>query len=106
VHHLEFFRQGRFIVLDIRANAFLHHMVRNLAGVLMTIGAGERPIEWAGEVLESRLRRTGGVTAHPYGLYLVEVDYPQEFDLPKRFLGPHFLSGLPDCREQLPCVQE
>jgi len=98
VHHLEFFEQGRFIVLDIRANAFLHHMVRNLAGVLMTIGAGERPVEWAAEVLESRLRRTGGVTAHPYGLYLVEVDYPAEFDLPRRFLGPHFLSGLPDCR--------
>ncbi len=99
IHHLELFRQGRFIVLDIRANAFLHHMVRNLAGVLMTIGAGERPVEWAAEVLESRLRRTGGVTAHPYGLYLVEVDYPAEFELPRRYLGPHFLSGLPDCRQ-------
>ncbi|MBU2256705.1 MAG: tRNA pseudouridine(38-40) synthase TruA [Gammaproteobacteria bacterium] len=96
VHHLELLQYGRFIVLDIRANAFLHHMVRNIAGVLMTIGAGERPVEWAQEVLETRVRRTGGVTAHPYGLYLVQVDYPKEFDLPKRYLGPHFLSGLPD----------
>lgn len=97
IHHLELLEYGRLIVMDVRANAFLHHMVRNFAGVLMTIGAGERPVEWAREVLESRIRRQGGVTAHPYGLYLVEVEYPEEFVLPKRFLGPHFLSGLPDC---------
>ncbi|WP_263144248.1 tRNA pseudouridine(38-40) synthase TruA [Pseudomonas sp. RIT-PI-AD] len=96
VHHLRLIEHGRFLVLDIRANAFLHHMVRNFAGVLMTIGAGERPVEWAAEVLESRVRRTGGVTAHPYGLYLVQVEYPERFDLPRRYLGPHFLSGLPD----------
>lgn len=98
IHHLELLRSGRFIVIDVRADAFLHHMVRNIAGVLMTIGAGERPVAWAGEVLDSRERRKGGVTAHPYGLYLVQVDYPEAFPLPQRFLGPHFLSGLPDCR--------
>lgn len=98
IHHLELLEHGRLIVIDVRANAFLHHMVRNFAGVLMTIGAGERPVEWAREVLESRVRRTGGVTAHPYGLYLVQVDYPEQFELPARFLGPHFLSGLPDVR--------
>ncbi|WEW97403.1 tRNA pseudouridine(38-40) synthase TruA [Pseudomonas nitroreducens] len=96
VHHLEVIEHGRFIVLDIRANAFLHHMVRNFAGVLMSIGAGERPSEWAAEVLEARDRRAGGVTAHPYGLYLVRVEYPEEFVLPERYLGPHFLSSLPD----------
>ncbi|EQM70172.1 tRNA pseudouridine(38-40) synthase TruA [Pseudomonas tohonis] len=96
VHHLHLSEHGRFIVLDIRANAFLHHMVRNFAGVLMTIGAGERPPEWAREVLESRVRRTGGVTAHPYGLYLVQVEYPEEFQLPHRYIGPHFLSWLPE----------
>ncbi|MDA7088365.1 tRNA pseudouridine(38-40) synthase TruA [Pseudomonas sp. SA3-5] len=99
VHHLKLIEHGRFIVLDIRANAFLHHMVRNIAGVLMTIGAGGQPVEWARAVLETGVRRTGGVTAHPYGLYLVQVDYPQEFDLPTRYLGPHFLSGLPDVAE-------
>ena len=96
VHHLQLLQHGKFIVIDVRANAFLHHMVRNFAGVLMTIGAGERPVEWAQQVLQTRIRRTGGVTAHPYGLYLVRVEYPEEFKLPQRYLGPHFLSGLAD----------
>ncbi|RCI70250.1 tRNA pseudouridine(38-40) synthase TruA, partial [Pseudomonas aeruginosa] len=56
MHHVRLLEHGRLIVLDIRGNAFLHHMVRNIAGVLMTIGAGERPIEWAKEVLEARDR--------------------------------------------------
>ena len=71
IYHLRVTRHGKMIVLDVRATAFLHHMVRNIAGVLMTIGAGERPVTWAREVLEGRNRREGGVTAHPYGLYLV-----------------------------------
>ncbi|MGH8382875.1 tRNA pseudouridine(38-40) synthase TruA [Pseudomonas sp.] len=93
IHHLRVTRHGKMIVLDIRASAFLHHMVRNIAGVLMTIGAGERPVGWAREVLESRERRTGGVTAHPFGLYLVQVEYQDEFALPDRYIGPHFLTG-------------
>ena len=99
VHHLEIIEHGRFIVLDIRANAFLHHMVRNIAGVLMSVAAGERPVEWVREVLERGERRSGGVTAHPYGLYLIDVEYPTEFELPQRYLGPHFLSGLADVRQ-------
>ncbi len=98
VHHLEVLQSGKFVVLDIRADAFLHHMVRNIAGVLMTIGAAERSVDWAREVLESRERRKGGVTAHPYGLYLIQVDYPPQFQLPERYLGPHFLSALIDVR--------
>ena len=103
IHHLQLLQHGRLIVIDVRANAFLHHMVRKFAGVLLTLGAGERPVEWAKEVLESRVRRTGGVTAHPYGLYLIQVDYPAEFELPERYLGPHFLSGLVDVRNDQPC---
>lgn len=98
IHHLQLIEHGRLIVLDVRANAFLHHMVRNIAGVLMTIGAGEQPVEWAREVLDGRLRSNGGVTGHPYGLYLIRVEYPEEFVLPERYLGPHFISGLPDCQ--------
>ena len=96
IHHLELLRHGQFIVLDIRASAFLHHMVRNIVGVLMQIGCGERPVEWAAEVLRARDRAQGGLTAPAYGLYLVDVTYPEHFELPRRYLGPHFLSALPD----------
>lgn len=97
LHHFEIYQWGSLIVLDVRANAFLHHMVRNFAGLLMTIGAGERSPRWAKEVLDRGERRQGGVTAPPYGLYLVQVEYPQCFDLPQRCLGPYFLSGLSCC---------
>ena len=100
LHHFEVIEFGRFIVLDVCASAFLHHMVRNFAGVLMAIGAGERPVEWAAEVLAKCERRSAGVTAHPHGLYLVQVDYPEEFEVPQRYLGPHFLSALPDVRQR------
>ena len=76
IERLEVSRRDRLISIDVVANAFLHHMVRNMAGVLMTIGAGERPVVWVEEVLASRNRRDAGVTAHPYGLYLVNVEYP------------------------------
>ncbi|HMU90518.1 MAG TPA: tRNA pseudouridine(38-40) synthase TruA [Pseudomonadales bacterium] len=81
-------RIGRLVMIDIQANGFLHHMVRNIAGVLIRIGAGEAEPEWAQQVLESRDRTRGGVTAPPQGLYLVAVGYPQRFDLPRLPLGP------------------
>ena len=83
LHRLEVSRQGPFIFIDVEANAFLHHMVRNIAGVLMSIGAGEKPVEWSREVLEARDRTLGGVTAHPSGLYLTAVGYPEEFGIPQ-----------------------
>ena len=82
VHELTLHRQGNGIVLEVEANAFLHHMVRNIAGVLMAIGTGDRPIAWAQEVLERRDRRQGGVTAPAEGLYLLAVRYPERFGLP------------------------
>lgn len=75
-------RNGEFIVLQVRANAFLQHMVRNLVGVLMAIGLGKQPAGWAAQVLASRDRRCGGVTASPSGLYLTSVQYPERFALP------------------------
>jgi len=83
VHSLEVSRRGELLFIDIEANAFLHHMVRNIAGVLMAIGAGERPVAWAAEVLKQRDRTLGGVTAPPYGLYLTHVSYPEQFSLPQ-----------------------
>ncbi|MFD1261626.1 tRNA pseudouridine(38-40) synthase TruA [Entomomonas asaccharolytica] len=94
IYHFKVIKFGKLIILDVCADAFLHHMVRNFAGLLMTIGAGERDISWAKEALEAKDRTKAGVTAPPYGLYLVNVEYPEEFDIPKRFIGPHFLSGL------------
>ncbi len=83
IHQLEVTRKNELIFIDIEANAFLHHMVRNIAGVLMAIGAGERPVEWAREVLAFRDRTLGGVTASPSGLYLTGVTYSAIFELPQ-----------------------
>lgn len=91
VKSLEVFQAGNLIVIDIRANAFLHHMVRNVAGVLMKIGSGEAEPVWAKQVLEAQDRRRGGVTAPPWGLYFVDVGYPEEFDIPAAQPGPYFL---------------
>ena len=82
IERLNVVRHGEYIVIDITANAFLHHMVRNIAGVLMEIGCGDKEPEWVQELLESRDRTAGGVTAHAGGLYLMSVDYPEQFDLP------------------------
>jgi tRNA pseudouridine38-40 synthase len=76
-------RHGELIHIRAYANAFLHHMVRNIAGVLMQIGAGEHEAIWAREVLEARDRRRGGVTAPPDGLYLTQVEYPDQFPIPR-----------------------
>lgn len=81
-------RQGELVRIHAYANAFLHHMVRNLAGVLTEIGAGERSPEWARVVLEARDRTRGGVTAPADGLYLTAVEYPEEFGLPRLSAGP------------------
>ena len=64
------------------ANAFLHHMVRNIAGVLIEVGTGEAEPDWVRAVLQGRDRTAGGVTAPPGGLYLVHVAYPKRFGLP------------------------
>lgn len=76
-------RSGDLVILDVAANAFLHHMVRNIAGVLIAIGRGERPTDWSRKVLELRDRTQGGVTAPPQGLYLTKVHYPAEFGIPE-----------------------
>jgi tRNA pseudouridine38-40 synthase len=84
IHQLSVERQQEQITIQVRANAFLHHMVRNIAGVLITIGKGEQREDWSRQVLEYRDRTLGGVTAPPQGLYLLDVEYPEEFRLKER----------------------
>lgn len=82
VHCLTVDQRSERIVLGITANGFLHHMIRNIAGVLITIGRGDRPVGWAEEVLGLRDRRLGGVTAAPDGLYFERVEYPKAYSIP------------------------
>jgi len=81
IHQLEISQKESWIWFDIKANGFLKHMVRNIVGVLVAIGAGESEPDWAREVLETRDRTMGGVTAAPDGLYLCSVSYPIKYKL-------------------------
>jgi tRNA pseudouridine38-40 synthase len=83
VEALDVHRNGEYVFLDVRANAFLHHMVRNIAGVLIEVGTGDAEAGWVRAVLEGKDRTRGGVTAPPGGLYLLAVQYPAEFELPE-----------------------
>lgn len=94
VHHLQVTRKGDLVVIDITANAFLHHMVRNIAGTLIAVGSLRKPVAWVEEVLRAKDRKLGAETAPPYGLYLVGVTYPQEFSIPTQLASPLFLSEL------------
>jgi tRNA pseudouridine38-40 synthase len=82
VERLQVSRQGEWVSIDITANAFLHHMVRNVTGLLLEVGRGDSPPERVATVLASRDRRTSAATAPPDGLYLASVRYPPEFGLP------------------------
>jgi tRNA pseudouridine38-40 synthase len=79
---VELQRCGPNIAIDFQANAFLHHMVRNLVGVLVEIGRGRASVSWAAELLAGRNRSRGAVTAPPQGLTLVRVQYPPQYALP------------------------
>jgi tRNA pseudouridine38-40 synthase len=89
VERLTVERQGEWVLIDVTANAFLHHMMRNIVGLLIEVGRGEAPPSWARQVLESRDRARGAPTAPADGLYLWDVRYPEAFGLP---------AGRPDTR--------
>lgn len=82
VYSLMVKRQGDYVAIEIEANGFLHHMVRNVAGVLMAVGRGQQSTCWPRDLLHIRDRALGGVTAPAEGLYLVQVRYADEFNLP------------------------
>lgn len=82
LHRINVTRQHDYVVIDVTANAFLHHMVRNIVGVLLPVGIHEQPVSWPGQVLAARDRRQAGITAAAAGLYLHGVTYPSSWQLP------------------------
>jgi len=89
---LRLWSQAQFVIIEVTANAFLLHMVRNIVGALCAVGRGERPPHWIAELLASRDRSAGEATAAPTGLYLVGVHYPPQFAVPALVGGPCFVA--------------
>ncbi|MEE9445275.1 MAG: tRNA pseudouridine(38-40) synthase TruA [Cocleimonas sp.] len=83
-------REGKYIYVDIIANAFLHHMVRNIVGSLFEVGTKRQEPEWFSTLLDIKDRTKAGITAPACGLYFVSVDYPAEYQLPEKFNAPFF----------------
>ncbi len=81
-------RVGDQVAIEVTANAFLHHMVRNIAGTLIAVGRGEQPAGWVADALASRDRRAAGITAPAGGLYFLRIEYPRHFGLPVAEPGP------------------
>jgi tRNA pseudouridine38-40 synthase len=85
-------RRGDFVWVDLEANAFLHHMVRNIVGSLLLVGAGLRDAFWLSDVFHGKDRTVAGDTAVSAGLYLVGVKYPREFNIPFVAEAPAFMA--------------
>lgn len=84
LQQLDISRHGEMLVIDVSANAFLHHMVRNIVGCLVYIGNGKHPPRWMKEVLESRERTFAAPTFAPDGLYLRRIQYETKWRLPQQ----------------------
>ncbi|WP_346798523.1 tRNA pseudouridine(38-40) synthase TruA [Halomonas sp. Bachu 37] len=106
MHFVEVKRHGPLVVIDIQGNAFLHHMIRNIAGALVSVGRGEQDKAHLARLLALKDRKQGDVTAPACGLHFVDSLYDPQFDLPKEPLGPNLLAftgewtgerALPDC---------
>jgi len=82
ISRLHVSRSGTLVRFDVTADAFLHHMIRNIVGALVEIGAGKRPREWMGELLRAADRSQGAPTFASDGLYLTGADYDARFALP------------------------
>lgn len=80
-------RVGDEVAVEVQANAFLHHMVRNIVGSLLMVGRGERPVEWIAELLEGRDRTVAGPTAPSAGLLFLGPKYPRHWGLPEEVCG-------------------
>jgi len=98
ISRLDISRRGDLIEFTFTANAFLHHMVRNLVGTLVQVGLGRQPVEWPSQVLASTDRRKAAATFSPAGLYLAGVDYGPEWGLPWSDLQDPLLQTGAACR--------
>ncbi len=90
MHQLTVERRGQIVVFRLRANAFLHHMVRNIVGSLVLVGSGRRPPQWLQQVLQERDRSRAAPTFMADGLYLAKVDYDAKWRLPQQDAEPGF----------------
>lgn len=90
IHYINVSRKDDFIYIDIKANAFLHHMVRNIAGSLLMIGQGEQDVDWMHRLLMGKDRTKAGPTAPAQGLYMVKVTYPENSGIPQYYYVPEF----------------
>ncbi len=77
-------REQEQVWVEIIGNAFLHHMIRNIIGVLLEVGCGRQTVGWVNDVLQARDRKVAGITASAAGLYFAGILYPVQFGLPKR----------------------
>jgi tRNA pseudouridine38-40 synthase len=93
MHSITVIRRGNAVIVTLRANAFLQHMVRNIVGSLIQIGTGNRPQAWISELLASRNRELAAPTFSPDGLYLAKVDYDAKWGLPLDDDPSHHLSN-------------
>ncbi len=92
--HLSVHCHEGVIAVHVEANGFLQNMVRNIVGVLTAIGSQEKPVTWARQVLESKDRTKGGVTAPPHGLYFLGPTYDDHFGLPKTIRIPQIAKDI------------
>ena len=91
VYDIQILDQKPWVYIVIRANAFLHHMVRNIVGSLLAVGQEKRPACWMAEVLEAKSRQLAAPTFSPDGLYLARVGYPSEHPIPAPWLQHSWL---------------
>lgn len=98
MHRIEVRRWGDLIMVELESSAFLYHMVRNILGVLLPIGEGNKPVSWMQEVLEGRSRSHAGVTAPGDGLHFVGVRFPDKYNIPSQPYGPLLLEPVLNAR--------
>jgi tRNA pseudouridine38-40 synthase len=81
IYNLDINRENEFVIITIKANAFLQKMVRNIVGSMVQVGRKEKETRWLRDALKNKDRKSAGITAPPHGLCLIEVKYPEEFGI-------------------------